>query len=266
MIRVLSYMLFSGDPLRNGSPIGPWDPFASDRHLNLKIIGVKAVAAAWVTAAVSCAQICEVKTHRQGVQCSVGYFMGEPYAKNEKRLTIPFAEALKTNAVFREWILEHTKFKASAGDALLLDKEMMAKRSKGAANWWVSHHHGACDCFGCKGGKETDLLAVFGAQTGLRFALHFEFKNPKDKFIRAKRQPEAYRLRAECWAKTPPNAVLPHHEAETVLVCSDKLKDFDTHSGEFGATVTLERIEEVFPGLLPFAHVALVSMLKRSNT
>ena len=134
--------------------------------------------------------------------------MGDPYAKHEKKLSGPFAQALKDNAAFREWVLTRTKFDAFASEAMLLDEEMMARRSMDSANWWVSHHRGGCDCFGCKGGKETDLLAIFGVDN-LRFALHFEFKNPKDSFKIENRQPEAYRLRAECWVGNPPKAVVP---------------------------------------------------------
>jgi hypothetical protein len=57
---------------------------------------------------------------------------------------------------------------------------------------------------GCNG-QETDLLAVFEAPTGLRFALHVEVKNPGDSFSKTDQAP-AYPVRAKCWStegKTP---------------------------------------------------------------
>jgi hypothetical protein len=175
--------------------------------------------------------------------------MGQAYAIKEKLISKPFAEALALSSAFRAWVIGRTKFAASANDAVLLDAEMMALRNPDTANWWVSHHHSRCDCFGCKGGKETDILAVFAAaQT--RFALHFEVKQPGDQFKAEKRQPEAYKIRAACWVKSPPARVLPHQDAATILICSPtKLRDYKVHRQNFDETITIQEIGEAFPGV-----------------
>lgn len=173
------------------------------------------------------------------------------YAHLEKRYSTAIADGLKDNLAFRAWVLCQTKF-ASFPEAKLLDAEMWSKRTRSAESWWGSHfQYPGCDCFGCKGGKETDLLAIFEVPA-LRFALHFEVKHPGDKFDPKRKQPEAYRARAECWVKKAPNTILTHQDTAIVLICSpSRLQGFDTHSASFDHVIPLERIAEAFPGLTP---------------
>jgi hypothetical protein len=177
--------------------------------------------------------------------------MAEAYAKHEKRFSSPISKALVFNPHFRTWLLAQTKFAAHAAHARLLSDEMFALRTSGAANWWVSHYQLKCDCFGCIGGKETDLLAVFEGKSGFRFALHFEIKRPGDQFISAKQQPAAYKTRAMCWIVKSPTTVLPHHDAATVLICSPlRLRNYGLHAAEFDNVITVEEIAVRFPALL----------------
>lgn len=134
-----------------------------------------------------------------------------------------------------------------ADKALLLHDEMKARRSKSATTWWRSHYHKKCRCQGCSE-QETDILAIFEAASGIRFALHFEVKQPKDRFPTDKDQAANYALRAKCWVALPPRRVVPHADAATVLLCSAaKLADYAAHLPKFGSIITFEEIARVFP-------------------
>lgn len=144
-------------------------------------------------------------------------------------------------------MLSKTRFATFSGRARLLQDEMRALRSSGAANWWRSHFTEACRCPGCRG-QETDLFAVFEADKDVRFALHFEVKQPTDRFPPHKDQAANYALRAECWTKTPPKSVLPHSDAATVLLCSQsRLTDYTPHLPKFGSVITFEAVADAFP-------------------
>ena len=159
----------------------------------------------------------------------------------------PFANTLATNEVFRTWVLNQTKFSRIAAGAKLLNQEMREKRGKIAENWWRSHYTEKCRCDGCSG-QETDLLAIFEEASGRRFALHFEVKQPMDRFPVGKNQALNYALRSECWIRSPPKAVLRHDEASTVLICSaSKLGEYAPHLPAFGAVITFEEVAERFP-------------------
>lgn len=176
--------------------------------------------------------------------------MSHVYAHREKKYSVPIADGLVSNPKFRKWVIGRTKF-ASYDDAELLSEKMLQKRSKGASTWWASHFQfRACDCSGCVGGKETDLLAIF-EKDDYRFALHFEVKRPGDTFKRGKQQPVDYRTRAECWVRKAPRTVLDHHDAETILIClPDKLPGFPIYAPQFDRVITIPQICDAFPGLL----------------
>jgi hypothetical protein len=140
-----------------------------------------------------------------------------------------------------------TKFAAFAKDARLLDDEMRKRRSANSTTWWRSHFTEKCRCRGCSG-QETDILAIFEFGTGARVALHFEVKQPGDKFPATKDQAANYSLRAECWAKAAPNSVVRHTDAATVLLCSaSKLEEYKPHLSKFGSVITFEQIAKAFP-------------------
>ncbi len=169
------------------------------------------------------------------------------YGAQELKYAKPIADNLVTNTPFRAWILKQTKFADLADDARLLSEEMLAKRRDRAKYWWRSYFTERCRCAGCSG-QETDLLAVFEAPTGKRFALHAEVKRPGDKFKAEGVQAASYPIRAACWAAKAPMAVLPHAEATTMLFCSaNKLREFEPHVRHFSTTITFEDIEAKFP-------------------
>lgn len=169
------------------------------------------------------------------------------YGSLEFAYAEPFAGALASDPAFRSWVLRQTKFASFADEASLLHEAMRAKRGKSTATWWRSHFTEKCRCQGCSG-QETDILAIFEVADGTRFALHIEVKQPTDRFPATKDQAANYALRADCWVKTPPKAVLPHSDATTLLLCSaSKLREYAAHLPKFGTVLTFEEVSAAFP-------------------
>lgn len=170
-----------------------------------------------------------------------------PYGSVEFTYAEPFANALVADPAFRSWVLQRTKFAVFAEKARLLHEEMKAQRSGSSATWWRSHFTEKCRCQGCSG-QETDILAIFETATGMRFSLHFEVKQPTDKFSTKRDQAANYALRAKCWAISAPKAVVPHADAATVLLCTAlKLVEYSPHLSKFGTVITFEEIAGTFP-------------------
>jgi hypothetical protein len=175
------------------------------------------------------------------------------YGSLEFACAEPFANALDSDPAFCSWVLRRTKFEPHAKAARLLREEMQNRRSENATTWWRSHFTEKCRCQGCSG-QETDILAVFAAPTQFRFALHVEVKQPTDKFPAKSDQATNYAIRAKCWAANPPKTVVPHADADTVLLCStSKLAEFAPHLPKFGSIITFEEVTSAFPkiGLSP---------------
>jgi hypothetical protein len=171
---------------------------------------------------------------------------GDPYAHKERAYAEPFANELVANSTFCEWLLTHAGLGARATGCRVLNEEMKARRSKSAATWWNSHFNGRCQCEGCRGGRETDLLAIFELQDGKRFALHIEFKQPSDKFHKG--QAARYALRADCWIEANPPLVVPHSEAGTMLICSaSRIESYANELDLFGSVLTFDDVTAAFP-------------------
>jgi hypothetical protein len=170
------------------------------------------------------------------------------YGSTEYLYAAPIAQALIDDARFRTWVLSRTQF-AEFSDARILNAEMAKHRSNPTAEWWRFHFTEKCRCTGCSG-KETDLLAMFESGAGVRFAIHFEVKQPTDKFKDDGVQSRGYPLRAQCWVGTPPAKVLPHHKASTGLFFSEhKRSEYAPHLPHFPTLITFEEIERDFPRL-----------------
>jgi hypothetical protein len=170
------------------------------------------------------------------------------YGTTEYGYAEPVAHGLSSDPTFRKWILSKTEF-CEMDSARLLDSEMRAWRGNLSAEWWRFHFTEKCRCDGCSG-KETDILAIFEDQSGIRFALHFEVKHPNDRFKSDGIQSRGYPLRAQCWAKKALAKVLPHHHASTVLLFSEqKREEFAPHLPHFKTLITFDDIEKAFPQL-----------------
>ncbi|MEQ8655461.1 MAG: hypothetical protein RIC87_23615 [Kiloniellales bacterium] len=167
------------------------------------------------------------------------------YGGIEWEYAAPIADALVASSEFRGWLLKKTRFAHQADQAILLHREMKARRSANAETWWRSYFTEKCRCQGCSG-QETDMLAIF-MSGGARFALHIEIKQPKDRFPTHKDQARNYGLRAACWAHSAPASVLEHEDADTVLVYAEKRRfDYSDQLKKFGAAVTFEEISSTF--------------------
>ena len=91
------------------------------------------------------------------------------------------------------------------------------------------------------------MLCIFSA-AGSRFALHVEVKQPLDNFSPKKDQAKNYGLRADCWARASPKAVLAHSAADTMLLFSETRRaDYLEHIHKFGSSMTFEEITKNFP-------------------
>jgi hypothetical protein len=171
------------------------------------------------------------------------------YGSIEYQYAAPIARSLVEDAKFRRWVLSKSKF-SSSSDARILHKEMRAHRQNPTAEWWRFYFTEGCRCLGCSG-KETDILVMFEDAVGSRrFAIHFEIKQPKDKFKADGVQARGYPLRAECWVDKPPPKVLPHHDASTGIFFSEaKRAEYAPHLDNFQTKITFEEIEREFPHL-----------------
>jgi hypothetical protein len=175
------------------------------------------------------------------------------YGSAEYAYADPIARGLVEDAAFRRWVLSKSTFSKSSG-ARILDKEMRSHRRNSTAEWWRFYFTESCRCLGCSG-KETDILAIFEDTSGLRFAMHFEIKQPKDKFKSDGIQARGYPLRAECWVGKPPPRVLPHQAASTGIFFSEaKRTGYGPHLDSFQTKVTFEEIEKEFPHLAAWRH------------
>jgi len=169
---------------------------------------------------------------------------GDCELRNEYRYAWQLAAALRDRLEFRSWFLAQTEFSAYSHNARLLDKEQKDARSPSARNWYGSYWVGSSYRFFAEcGERETDLLALFEAENGIRFALHVEIKAPGIRF--SETQARDYPRRAACWAGKGrnPGTVLEHDEATTVLCCERSF--IDKHANEalhFANIVTFEEI------------------------
>ncbi|MCK1341964.1 hypothetical protein IVB38_39865 [Bradyrhizobium sp. 38] len=170
------------------------------------------------------------------------------YGSVEYQYAAPIARGLVEDADFRRWVLSKFNF-SSSSDARILHREMQVHRRNPTAEWWRFYFTEACRCLGCSG-KETDILAIFEDERSRRFAIHFEIKQPKDKFKADGVQARGYPLRAECWVGKPPPRVLPHQEASTGIFFSEaKRAEYEPHLDNFRTKITFEEIEQEFPQL-----------------
>jgi hypothetical protein len=169
------------------------------------------------------------------------------YGSIEYRYAEPIARGLLADPDFRRWVLSKSKFVEVAGARLLKD-DVVQHRKNPVAEWWRFHFSMICDCLGCSGGRETDIFTVFEGPTGLRFAMHFEVKQPADGFQPKRLQEQRYPIRANCWIQNAPPTVLPHKDASTGIFFSERKRaKYAPLLNSFDAKITFEEIEREFP-------------------
>jgi hypothetical protein len=169
------------------------------------------------------------------------------YGSLEYRYAEPIARALADDSNFSNWVLSKSKF-AEVANARLLKREMMLQRQNPTAEWGRFHFFMGCNNLCCSGGRETDIFAVFEAENNRRFAMHFEVKQPKDRFDPARKQEQRYALRAQCWVGKAPPKVLKHQDASLGIFFSEaNRKKFEPVLSFFPTQIAFEEIERKFP-------------------
>ncbi|WP_156358145.1 hypothetical protein [Sphingobium sp. Leaf26] len=171
------------------------------------------------------------------------------YGYKEHVYAAAFADTLRDNSAFLNWLIGQTIF-ADRNGCRVLWEEMTAKRPN-AKFWWKNYWTGSCACEGCSG-SETDIFVVVADDVERRFALHIEVKQPTDRFDPLKRQGQRYRTRALCWAGKAPKTVPAHEQATTILLFSELKRNAFIHEiAEFDVAMTFESVRRVFPTAVP---------------
>jgi hypothetical protein len=147
------------------------------------------------------------------------------------------ARGVFSDPSIRDWIVEGTPFESAYRGAGILIDEQRAKRWHAKqtiqpfwANYWCGKDS-RCTCRieGSKG-LESDAIFFFRNALDRVLAVHIEFKHTGERFGFG--QPEAYPLRAACFAQTHSErkTLNAHHDWTTVLFCgADALSDTRLH-------------------------------------
>lgn len=136
------------------------------------------------------------------------------------------AENLFASQSARNWLIKGTPAATSYTDAdVLIDEQRMVRwhsrptKQPFWANYWCGLDS-ACTCrIEGSRGLESDAIFFFRNKIDRTLAVHVEFKHPSEAFGFG--QPEAYPLRAACFANTygKRRTLNPHHDWATVLFC-----------------------------------------------
>jgi|GEM_PF-1347580 len=170
----------------------------------------------------------------------------------------PYLDAIAagvfTSAAVRTWLLSGTQHEATyAGSNALVDEQRSARwKSKPTlqpfwANYWCGKDS-ACTCriVGSKG-LESDAIFFLRNAAGRTLAAHVEFKHSREKFGYG--QPEAYPLRAACFAATHSSrkTLNPHEDWMTVIFCGPEAIS-DPRLAAFQRVITHEEARRILPG------------------
>lgn len=143
------------------------------------------------------------------------------------------AESVFTSQDVRDWLIRGTPAEASyiGCDVLVEEQRAVRWRTRPTkqpfwANYWCGRDK-RCTCR-IDGSKGLESDAIFFLRNTLNrvLALHVEFKHPREPFSFG--QPEAYPLRADCFAKTHHERLTlnAHHDWTTAVFCgAESLSD-----------------------------------------
>lgn len=136
------------------------------------------------------------------------------------------AQGVFTSQRVRDWLITGTPVAEDyLGSGVLIDEQRAVRWRKIPTKqpFWSNYYCGRdrnciCRIEGSKG-LESDAIFFFRNSSDRILAVHVEFKHPKEKFGFG--QPEAYPLRAACFAKTYHErpSLNEHHEWTTVIFC-----------------------------------------------
>ncbi|MTV16754.1 MULTISPECIES: hypothetical protein [Bradyrhizobium] len=168
----------------------------------------------------------------------------------------PYLDAI-ANGVFssedvRDWLVKGTSAEAEyLGSHVLLEEQrkvrwqMRPTKQPFWANYWCGKDS-RCTCRieGSKG-LESDAIFFFRSRSAKVLAVHVEFKHASEAFKYG--QPEAYPLRAACFAKKTPMTINPHHDWTTVLFCGEAALT-DERISNFQRVITHDEAADVISG------------------
>jgi hypothetical protein len=161
---------------------------------------------------------------------------------SELELDRAFADKVASSDEFFRWVIEKTKFKGLAGDAVLLKEEQIkTKPRKKPENWW---RHWWCEL---EDGSqsETDIFLVIGFKNSAnRIAIHIEDKPPHGKFT--PNQYLNYKRRAKFMANN--SKFMNYSEFTTVLLAPKSF--FEKNAEEvayFDSLISYESVSEFIP-------------------
>ena len=128
----------------------------------------------------------------------------------------------------RDWLIKGTPVEAEyLGAQALFDEQrkVRCQRSQTKQPFWANYWCGkdsrcTCRIEGSKG-LESDAIFFFRNRSQRVLAVHVEFKHSNEVFGFG--QPEAYPLRADCFAKTYNTrpTINPHHDWTTAIFCGE---------------------------------------------
>jgi len=145
----------------------------------------------------------------------------------------PIAESVFTSQDVRDWLITGTPVEVDyVGSGVLIDEQRTTRWHTRPttqpfwANYWCGRDS-RCTCrIDGSRGLESDAIFFFRNSSDRVLAVHIEFKHPNESFQFG--QPEAYPLRAACFAKTYRErpTLNAHDDWTTVIFCgSEALSD-----------------------------------------
>jgi hypothetical protein len=166
------------------------------------------------------------------------------------------AESIFTSQTVRDWLIKGTSAEANyAGSSVLIDeqRDVRCRKKPTKQPFWANYWCGldsrcTCRIDGSKG-LESDTIFFFRNNSNRVLAVHVEFKHSNEKFSFG--QPEAYPLRAACFARThhTRSTVNAHHDWTTVIFCGPNSCS-DQRIAHFQRVITHEeaaRMIEAYP-------------------
>ncbi|KWV59820.1 hypothetical protein AS156_30310 [Bradyrhizobium macuxiense] len=170
----------------------------------------------------------------------------------------PYLDAI-ANGVFssekvRDWLIKGAPIETEyLGSQALLEEQRKVRWQRGPtkqpfwANYWCGKDS-RCTCRieGSKG-LESDAIFFLRSRSSRVLAVHVEFKHAFEPFGYG--QPEAYPLRAACFAQTfqARAAVNPHHDWMAVLFCGEDALS-DKRISNFQRVITHEQAALMISG------------------
>jgi hypothetical protein len=150
------------------------------------------------------------------------------YSEKAQPYLDAIADAVFSSQEVRDWLIAGTPSEALfSGATVLYDEQRDVRwyrrptRQPFWANYWCGRD-GLCECrpSGSRG-LESDAIFFLRNSSTRVLAVHIEFKHPKEKF--GVGQPEAYPLRAACFARTHESrrTVCAHDDWATVIFCGE---------------------------------------------